>query len=129
MLDDNQQAIDAPVGTVNGINYNPGSYVFQLTAPNKDHVFLLCPENEYGVDVNYQMTPTLDGDAFWIELPQTLFTDDRNTYQFLVDGELKVADPYSTVVLDPSNDAGVPSDVKNILPPYPTGLTLSLIHI
>lgn len=127
VLDSDEVTVDAPAGTVNGVNYNSSSYVFQLTAPDKQNVFLLCPDNNYTVDINYKMNRSRDGQTFWIELPKVLFLGDGNTYQYLVDGNITIADPFSTVVLDPSNDAGVPSDVKDALPSYPTGMTTGIV--
>ncbi|MEM1123626.1 MAG: alpha-amylase family glycosyl hydrolase, partial [Bacteroidota bacterium] len=65
--------------------------------------------------------------TFWVELPKALFESGQNTYQYLVDGAIKVADPYAELILDPSHDDGVPSDVKATLPPYPDGLTSGIV--
>ena len=114
---------EPPVELVNGINYALGSYYFQLTAPLKNHVFLLCPRNDFSVDESYRMNKSIDGNRYWIELPTSLFDMQSNTYQYLVDGEILIADPFSTVVLDPFNDSGVPDETLSELPPYPTGQT------
>ncbi len=44
-------------------------------------------------------------------------------YQYLVDGILRIADPYSTTILDESNDGFINATTYPNLPTYPTGLT------
>lgn len=127
VLDNNEVAEDPPAGTKNGVNYLSSSYIFQITAPNKEHVFLLCPENEYQVDINFQLTKSEDGNVFWKELPKSLFQSGENSYQYLVDGVLKVADPFSEVVLDPWNDGSVPPDALVGLPSYPSDYTTGIV--
>ncbi len=128
VLDNNEVLEDPADDIVDGLNYSTASsYVFQLTAPGKQHVFLLCPENNYEIDLNYQLKKSRDETKFWIELPATLFDNGKNTYQYLVDGLIKIADPYSEVVLDPANDGGVPADVLAGLPTYPEAMTFGRV--
>ncbi len=122
VLDPNETLQNPPANTKNGLNYRGGqSYVFQLYAPGKENVFLLCPENNYRIDLGFQLNKAEDEATFWIELPKLLFEGGKNTYQYLVDGGITVADPYAKVVLDPWNDSGVPTDVMAELPDYPAG--------
>ena len=112
-----------------GLTYRNGAdaYGISLIAPDKEHVFLLCPANDFKVDLDYRMKKTMDGNGFWLEVDRTDLDNERNMYQFLVDGRIKVADPYSKVVLDPWNDEWVPEDVQEKYPPYPSGLTSGLV--
>ena len=88
---------------------------FAITAPNKQSIFLLGDFNGFKADAAYSMSRTPDGKTFWISLPNLDFN--RNyTYQFLVDGQVKIADPYSELVLDPAHDASIPN-----IPAYPAG--------
>lgn len=116
---------DPPQDTENGLNYRGSgfSYIFRLYAPGKKHVFLLCPKNSYQVDENYRLKNSLDGSTFWIELPRTLFENGGNTYQYLVDGEIKISDPFSEVILDPFDDGAVDASVMAELPDYPETMT------
>jgi len=128
VIDPNESFQNAPLGTINGLNYyTDSSYVFQLTAPGKQNVFLLCPSTNFNVDINFKMTKSEDQNSYWIELPKSVFENNRNIYQYFVDGEIKIADPFSTVVLDPWNDDEVPADVMSTLPPYPTGFTTGIV--
>ena len=117
---DNTEREDPPAGTEPGVNYvTSSSYVFQLFAPGKNNVFLLCPANNFQLDGSFQMKRSLDGDNFWIELPRSLFANGKNVYQFLVDNQIVIADPFSEVVLDPNHDQWVADEVISELPDYP----------
>ncbi len=116
-----------PTGSRPGINYLASSYVFVLTAPMKEHVFFLCPANDFQIDLSFRMKKTEDQDQFWIELPKSLFGTDQHMYQYLVDGSIKIADPFAEVVLDPWNDGGVPLDVMEELPAYPENQTTGIV--
>lgn len=120
VLDLNQRNANAPPGIINGVNYTDSSYIFQLEAPGKRNCFFLTSENDFVSNENYLMNKSEDGTRFWIELDKSLFNQGRNTYQYLVDGNIIIADPFSTVVLDPWHDWEVDSRVKAQLPPYPT---------
>lgn len=117
--------------TGHGSSYDADSdqYGFILTAPNKKHAFLLCPANNFQADVEFKMTRSLAGDAFWTTLPASLFPDGDNLYQYLVDGTIKIADPYSEIVLDPWNDDWVPQDVRELYPDYPTDYTSGIVTV
>ncbi len=108
-----------PEGTRLGMNRLDSSFVFQLYAPGKSSVFFLCPENNFSFDEEYLMNVSSDGSTFWIELSPTIFDAGRNAYQYLVDGEIMIADPFAEVVLDPQNDPFISVSSLNELPPYP----------
>ena len=110
-----------PSGVVDGFNNNGnGTVTFVLTAPNKTDVFVLGEFNDFGLNESYQMKK--DGDKFWV----TVSGLDSNTefaYQYLVDYEIKIADPYATKILDPNNDKYIPSETYPNLKAYPTDFT------
>ena len=110
-----------------GLTYKDQSFGVSLVAPGKEHVFLLCPANEYSVDFNYRMNKDLDGNTFWIEIDRSNFTQGETTYQFLVDGEIKIADPFAKIVLDPWNDDGLTADQRSQYPEYPEEVTSGLV--
>jgi len=94
--------------------------ILSLYAPNKENVFLLSGINQYSASQDYQLNLGLDDATWWIRL-ENLDPSIDYTYQFLVDRDLKIADPLSELILDPAND----SDLSNFsdLPEYPQGLT------
>ncbi|MCO6489369.1 MAG: T9SS type A sorting domain-containing protein [Phaeodactylibacter sp.] len=110
---------DPPAGLEAGITFGDGKLSLLFFAPNKRNVFVLGSFNGYEVDTDYQMSPTDDG-HWWIEidgLPQ----EGPITFQYLVDGNIRVADPYSTLILDPGNDPFIPEVTYPNLPDYPEG--------
>jgi hypothetical protein len=128
VLPPNPDKINPPSGVVNGLNYfTDSTYLFQIYAPFKNYVFLLCPQNQYEPDTSFQLHVAEDESTYWVELPRTWFAGGNNTYQYLVDGGIKVADPLSEIVLDPNNDGGIHPSVMNTLPPYPAGMTTGIV--
>ncbi|HZV70624.1 MAG TPA: alpha-amylase family glycosyl hydrolase [Saprospiraceae bacterium] len=128
VLKNNQTKLDPPPGVLSGLNYYTDStYIFQVYAPLKKYAFLLTISNLFQPDTSYLMHVGEDGSTFWIELPRSLFLNGNNVYQYLFDGGIRVADPLSEVVLDPSNDAFINPSVMATLPSYPTGLTQGIV--
>lgn len=119
-----------PAGVRAGINYiNDNTVTFVLYAPRKSNVYLIGDFNDWKVDNNYMMNQS--GDYWWITLSD-LEKGKEYAFQYLVDGSLKIADPYTNKVLDPWNDSYIPSSVYPNLKPYPTDKTdgiVSVIHI
>lgn len=117
------QNIVQPAGLKNGVNENAdGSVTFLLSAPLKDDVMLIGSFSNWELLEEYQMNK--DGDDFWITVPASEFTPNTEfMYQYLVDFNIKVADPYSELILDPESDPFIkPGNFPN-LPAYPTGET------
>ena len=116
-----QNKVDPPSGSTDGVTFtNSGkSVIFNLYAPNKNTVAVIGEFN------NWQpvaMNNSTDGTRWWIEI-DNLDPTKEYAYQYLVDGNLKVADPYTEKVLDPVNDPSIPTSVYPNLKPYPTGQT------
>lgn len=112
-----------PAGLKNGINENAdGSITFLLAAPGKTDAAVIGDFTNWNLDTNFQMYK--DGDYFWVTIPSTYFTTGQTfQYQYIVDYTIKVADPYSGLILDPDSDQYIkPGNFPN-LPVYPTGLT------
>jgi len=114
-----------PTGMKDGINLNPTDATkatLVLFAPNKNIVHLLGDFNNWEIDNNYLLNKDTANNRFWIELtgltPQT-----NHMYQYLVDGAIKIADPYSTTILAESNDQYINAITYPNLPAYPAGLT------
>lgn len=117
---------NSPAGTHDGINYTSATSVrLQLYAPDKDYVYVLGDFNNWTPDVNYYMNLSADSTTWWIDIPG-LTAGQEYAFQYYVDGLLKVADPYSEVVLDPNNDQWIPSVTYPNLHPYPTGKTTGI---
>ena len=114
-----------PVGVTSGFNNNgDGSATFVLLAPNKSDVLLIGDFNNWVVNENYQLYK--DGEYFWITL-NNLNQNTEYAYQFLVDYNIKIADPYSEKILDPWTDQYIKSGNYPNLKAYPEGLTTGYV--
>lgn len=99
--------MDPPTGLKNGATIqNDSTLVLKLYAPGKQHVFVLTEANGFKPNSMYQMRRSFDGNTYWISLRITPNQD--FVYQYLVDGSLRIADPFSELVLDPANDPSIP---------------------
>ncbi len=109
-----------PIGVnANGttINREKGEVSFALTAPLKTSVYVLGDFNNYKALPAYAMSQTPDGKTWWVTVSNLDFSK-KQTYQFLVDGQLNVADPYAELILDPQNDAALGLTAAAV-PAYP----------
>ena len=123
----NQQ--DPPAGTQPGINYISDTKVrLSLYAPNKGVIYVIGDFNDWQLDDAYQMNQSLDGKTWWLDI-DGLTAGDIYGFQYLVDGTLKIADPYSELVLDPGNDGGIPNNTYPNLHPYPNGQTSGIVTL
>ena len=116
-----------PAGVKNGINYNSNTSVtLVLHAPNKSNVFLIGDMNDWSKLNAYQLKK--DGEYWWITL-NDLTPGRIYGFQYLVNGTIRVSDPYTELVLDPWGDAWI-NEHHNRFPdlkPYPTGKTDGLV--
>lgn len=117
---------DLPIGAKLGLNIVDGKAIFVLEAPGKKFCTLLGSFNKYVASDAFAMKKTPDGEKFWISV-DTLRSNVDYSYQYLVDGKVKVSDPYSTLVLDPWNDKYIEASTYPNLPAYPTGLTSGVV--
>ena len=119
-----------PPGVRQGINYNGNntSLTLVLYAPGKTRVSVIgdLPSSNWAEQSQYVMNKTPDGNNWWITI-SGLTSGTEYSYQYLVDGILKVADPYTEKVLDPGNDGFIPASTYPNLKPYPTGQTSGIV--
>ncbi|HYG40401.1 MAG TPA: alpha-amylase family glycosyl hydrolase, partial [Cytophagales bacterium] len=96
-----------PAGVKDGINYiDDQTVILSLLAPGKDFVFVLGEFNNWQTNSSYQMKK--DGERFWLEI-SGLTKGVEYAFQYFVDGEVKIADPFSDKVLDP-DDQYIPAN-------------------
>ena len=119
-----------PAGVRDGINYLAGgtSAVLVLTAPAKQFVYALGEFNNWQPDQSAHMSRTPDGNRWWVQL-NGLTPGREYSFQYLVDGTLRVADPYAEKVLDPNNDRFIPAVTYPNLKAYPTGQTTGIVSV
>lgn len=118
--------VSAPIPSYikQGINYNPNDNTkvgLALYAPLKSYIHVLGSFNNWSVNSNYLMKKdTSNPDLYWIEItgltPQQIYT-----FQYRTSDGVKVADPYSPLVLSPDDDKYIPASTYPNMPPYPAG--------
>jgi len=120
---------ELPANTKNGINYiNDNTVILSLYAPGKEHVFLLGDFNDWTINTDYQLKNTPDGNFWWIEI-NGLTAGEEYAFQYFVDGEVKIADPYTEKILDPWHDQYISPTLYPNLKPYPTGQTVGIVSV
>ena len=121
-----------PAGVRDGINYLPGntSVVLVLNAPGKTRVSVIgeFPGSNWTEQTSYVMNKTPDGNYWWLQI-NGLTPGTEYAFQYLVDGSLKVGEPYAEKILDPSNDGTITPATYPSLKPYPTGLTSGIVSV
>jgi len=116
-----------PAAYKKGINYPANnSAALVLWAPKKEFVFVLGDFNNWKTSNDYQMKK--DGDFFWLEI-QNLDLAKEYAFQYLIDGKIKVADPYTEKILDPWNDQYITPAVYPNLIPYPVNKTSGIVSV
>lgn len=109
-----------PANTIEGINYvSSTSVVLCLYASMKNSVFVLGDFNNWELDTNFQMFKDPDGQHFWLQI-NNLQASKEYVFQYLVDGVIRVGDPYCEKVSDPWNDSYISNETYPGLIPYPT---------
>lgn len=121
-----------PAGVKHGINYNGNEVTLALFAPEKEFVYLIGDFNDWKVDVNFLMnkySPKPDSVIWWLTLSNLNLLQEYS-YQYLIDGNLRIYDPYTDKILDPWNDGGVASSgVYPGLKSYPAQKTSGVVSV
>ena len=108
-----------PQGMNKGVNYvsdTEVTLVFQ--APMKEFVYVLGDFNNWELNNDYYMKKAPDGEHFWLNI-QGLNPGEHYVYQYFIDGEIKVGDPYTEQVSNPWNDRYISEEIYPNLISYP----------
>jgi 1,4-alpha-glucan branching enzyme len=108
-----------PAGIIPGINYNSSDHTkvtLCLWAPDKSSVYVRGDFSTWQVLPENQMKR--DGEYFWIEI-SGLTSGTEYAFQYLVDENIYVADPYADKILDADNDQYIPAATYPSLKVYP----------
>ena len=113
-----------PNGLLDGINMDsndPTKATLVLYAPMKAFVHVIGDFNNWQINDAYLMKKDASKDRFWIEL-SGLTPQYNHLYQYLVEYDIAVADPYSTLILDGyGNDQYIDNTTFPNIPTYPNG--------
>ncbi len=153
----NTQYKTLPKGVHDGINYIDDSTVtFVLFAPYKKTVYLIGDFNNWTPGNNYLMyedtgtvlnplkydfvndsagvmfhaykTMYKDSARFWITI-HGLIPQKEYIFQYLIDGSIRIADPYVEKISDPDYDSQIPSYIYPNLIAYPSNKTTGIAGV
>jgi len=131
----NPDIVDEPLpdGMIDGINYlaDPSEVTLSLFAPYKKFVYLIGDFNNWMVSAEYFMkrdSVSADSIHWWITL-SGLTPGTEYGYQYLIDDEIRVADPYTDKVLDPWNDSYISESTYPGLKEYPSDKTTEIASV
>jgi glycosidase len=122
----NSQAL--PANAKDGVTYlSATSVLLNLYAPGKQSVYALGDFNNWQVGAT-PMNKTPDGSRFWVQI-DNLVAGQEYAYQYLVDENLRVGDPYTQKTLDPYEDRYIPAETYPNLKPYPVGKATGMVSV
>lgn len=123
------QTAALPAGAKDGVIFinNGTSAIVTLYAPGKKSVSLIGEFNDWST-TTLPMKNTPDGNYWWVQV-DNLNPNTEYAYQFYVDGNLKVADPYCEKILDPDNDKYITAATYPNLKTYPIGKTTGIASV
>ncbi len=117
-----------PAGVKEGINYvDSTTVVLRLFAPGKQSCFTLGDFSNWELDSLHYLFQTPSGDDFWIQL-NNLTPRQEYIFQYLVDGSLRIGDPFCDKVSDPNDQYIEPATYPDLIP-YPTGKTTGIASV
>ena len=123
-----------PAGIRDGVNYaenDPTTVTLSLFAPGKNFVHVIGDFNDWQIDEAFLMKRDAAGDDsvhWWLEIDGLNATQEY-AYQYLIEGDLRIADMYADKILDPANDPSIPESTYPNLKPYPTGRTQGVVSV
>ena len=111
--------MELPSGIKDGINYLSDTEVsLCLYAPEKSNVFILGDFNNWEFDDSGFMYRTPDGKRYWKTI-SNLTAGQEYIFQYVVDGSIRIGDPYAEKVSDPWNDKFISESTYPGILPYP----------
>jgi len=119
---------ELPEGWRKGINYLADDSVgLVLFAPYKEFVFAMGDFTDWRIQEDFLMNVTPDGEYYWLGIGN-LIPQQEYIFQYYIDGELKIADPYTEKISDP-NDQYIPSSTYPDLIEYPAAKTTHIASV
>lgn len=120
------QIAELPADVIPGINYiddTTVTLVLQDPPASKSYAFVIGDFNDWKISEQAYMKRTPDSKHFWLTITD-LEPAKEYGFQYYIDGNLRIADPYTHKVLDPWNDDEIRNQGRYPgLIPYPKGKT------
>ncbi|MBN1416663.1 MAG: T9SS type A sorting domain-containing protein [Bacteroidales bacterium] len=121
--------LELPEGIRDGINYvDTSTVILSLFAPYKEYVYATGDFNDWELDSNSMMHRTPDGQRFWIEI-RDLTPRKEYVFQYIVDGNIRIGDPYADKVIDQLNDPEISDEIYPNLIPFPAGKSSGIASV
>jgi 1,4-alpha-glucan branching enzyme len=121
-----------PAGTEYGINYESDSEAtLALWAPNIDFVYAIGDFSDWQIDTDFYMnrhTVNSDSVMYWTTV-ENLTPGQEYAFQYLVEGQRRIGDPYSHKMLDPWNDRFISESTYPGLMEYPQEQTSGPVSV
>lgn len=112
---------ELPAGMKDGINYlSETSVLLSLYAPLKHFAYVTGDFNNWLPGESSYMKQTPDGKRYWLQI-DGLVPGKEYIYQYMVDGNIYIGDPYAEKVSDPWNDKYIDNSTYPGMIPYPVG--------
>jgi len=120
---------EIPAGMKDGINYlSETSVLLSLYAPLKQYAYVIGDFNNWIPDEQTYMKRTPDAKRYWVQI-DGLVPGKEYIYQYLVDGTIRIGDPYAEKVSDPWNDQYITSTTYPNMVTYPAGKTQGIATV
>lgn len=121
---------DAPIGTKDGVNYiSDTSVIIQLHAPAKEYGFVVGDFNNWEFEGNSFMNKSPSGEKLWLRI-NGIEKGKNYRFQYVIDStQIRIADPYSEVVLDQNNDPYIPQITYPNLLSFPVGKATEYVSV
>lgn len=112
-----------------GVNYVANDKVrLVLFAPNKSYIYAIGDFSNWEPDTAYFMNYSPSQSLWWVDVPN-LTPGKEVGFQYWVDGKIRVADPFSELVLNEYDDAFITAQTYPNLKPYPKGKTTNAVGV
>ncbi len=104
-----------------------------MHAPYKTSVFVFGDFSDWQIGPEFKLKRNMANEQnidtrYWVTL-SGLTSGEEYAFQYLIDEELVIADPYADKVLDPWNDSWIDDVTYPNLKPYPSGLTTNIVSV
>lgn len=122
---------DLPQNVIPGVNVtgtNEVTLVLHDPPAKKEFAFAIGDFSDWLLNEDCFMNRTPDGTHYWVTLTD-LDPSKEYIYQYWIDGELKIADPYANKISDPWNDKYISSTNYPNLIEYPEGKTSGIASV
>ncbi len=115
-----------PTSLKDGVTCDGKNISFVLYAPGKENIYLVGDFNNWTPSNDYQLKKS---DSYWWLTIEVDTLDKEYAFQYFVDNDILVTDPYVTKILDPSNDKYISDTIYPNLKSYPTDKTDGIVGV